>query len=306
MPPTLYSTHVYHLSGTNSFKNSPKNSILSKKGHRKVISNGGIDLSKIKAAILNGGMAKHSEIAKPKVCFQMSNKFLRQLLKKTAKQENATQFEKQSHLKFSITRKNSVKSFVPHSPADNENYKTNSPPKNSVLTFFSKEREMLGSKYKTECTKMDKQININAELIDPIYEERLKLISYISEYTKQHEEVPLTNLSYYKIIKIIGKGAFGVVSLGIHLLTGKQVAIKTIAKECMKDKLSKRKIFQEIFILKKIKHSNVIRLLEVFETKTDIMIVMEYAESNLITRGRLTTIAQNRRTFKQRESGTIV
>ena len=69
------------------------------------------------------------------------------------------------------------------------------------------------------------------------------------------------------------------VSLGRHILTGKQVAIKTIEKSCLKDKLSKRKVFQEIYILKKVRHSNVIKLLEVFETSESVMIVMEYAES---------------------------
>jgi len=45
------------------------------------------------------------------------------------------------------------------------------------------------------------------------------------------------------------------------------VAIKTIEKSYMKDDFSKRKVFQEVYLLKKIKHSNVIRLLEVFESQ---------------------------------------
>jgi serine/threonine protein kinase len=36
-------------------------------------------------------------------------------------------------------------------------------------------------------------------------------------------------------VKLIGKGAFGSVTLGIHKLTGKYVAIKTIDKSLMKD-----------------------------------------------------------------------
>ena len=45
----------------------------------------------------------------------------------------------------------------------------------------------------------------------------------------------------------------------------------------MKDEFSKRKVFQEVYLLKKIKHSNVIRLLEVFESQKHLLIVMEYA-----------------------------
>jgi len=40
-------------------------------------------------------------------------------------------------------------------------------------------------------------------------------------------------LNFYKFVKMIGKGAFGKVTLGIHKLTGKQVAIKTIEKNYM-------------------------------------------------------------------------
>ncbi len=78
-------------------------------------------------------------------------------------------------------------------------------------------------------------------------------------------------------MKLIGKGAFGKVTLGIHKLTGKYVAIKTIEKSYMKDDFSKRKVFQEVYLLKKIKHSNVIRLLEVFESSKHLLMVMEYA-----------------------------
>ena len=78
-------------------------------------------------------------------------------------------------------------------------------------------------------------------------------------------------------MKLVGKGAFGKVTLGIHKLTGKQVAIKTIEKSYMKDDFQRRKVFQEVYLLKKIKHSNVIRLLEVFESSKHLLMVMEYA-----------------------------
>lgn len=52
-------------------------------------------------------------------------------------------------------------------------------------------------------------------------EERDKLIKYIKLYTNKRLEVPVTTLDYYKFMKLIGKGAFGKVTLGIHKLTGK-------------------------------------------------------------------------------------
>jgi MAP/microtubule affinity-regulating kinase len=86
-------------------------------------------------------------------------------------------------------------------------------------------------------------------------------------------------MEYYKFVKLIGKGAFGKVMLGVHKLTGKQVAIKTIDKVHLVDDFSRKKLLREIYILKKIKHINVIRLLEVFETQNQVLMVMEYAGS---------------------------
>jgi MAP/microtubule affinity-regulating kinase len=84
-------------------------------------------------------------------------------------------------------------------------------------------------------------------------------------------------MEYYRFVKLIGKGAFGKVMLGVHKLTGKQVAIKIIDKDHLQDDFSRKKLLREIYILKKIKHINVIRLLEVFENSKQVLMVMEYA-----------------------------
>jgi 5'-AMP-activated protein kinase catalytic alpha subunit len=69
-----------------------------------------------------------------------------------------------------------------------------------------------------------------------LQEDREKLIAYIKHFTfSVRPEIPTTSVDYYKFLKLIGKGAFGKVTLGIHKLTGKQVAIKTVDKSLMKD-----------------------------------------------------------------------
>ena len=51
-----------------------------------------------------------------------------------------------------------------------------------------------------------------------------------------------TKIDYYKIGKVIGKGAFGKVNLAIHRLTGKFVALKSINKTYLTDESSLKKI----------------------------------------------------------------
>ena len=79
-----------------------------------------------------------------------------------------------------------------------------------------------------------------------LVEERDKLISYITHYVQLRKEIPVTSLDYYKFMKLIGKGAFGKVTLGIHKLSGKHVAIKTVDKSLMKDDYQRKKVLQEV------------------------------------------------------------
>lgn len=82
-------------------------------------------------------------------------------------------------------------------------------------------------------------------------------------------------MGLYKIGKMLGKGAFGRVNLGLHRLTRRLVAVKAINMEFMKDESSKKKMNNEISILKMLRHPNVVKLLETFDTDKHHLIVME-------------------------------
>ena len=133
-----------------------------------------------------------------------------------------------------------------------------------------------------------------------LVEERDKLISYITHYVQLRKEIPVTSLDYYKFMKLIGKGAFGKVTLGIHKLSGKQVAIKTVDKSLMKDDYQRKKVLQEVHLLKKVRHNNVIRLLEVFESPNHLLMVMEYAGG-----GDLLQYVKKRRRLEEPEARRI-
>ena len=107
--------------------------------------------------------------------------------------------------------------------------------------------------------------------------EREQLIKQNKIYLKTYRTIPPTTLQYYKFVELIGKGAFGKVPLSIHMLTGRYVAIKAIDKTYMRDSYSRKKVMQEVYILQKIRHSNIIRLYEVFEDDKYYFLVMEYA-----------------------------
>lgn len=107
--------------------------------------------------------------------------------------------------------------------------------------------------------------------------EREQLIKYLTEYSHIHKTVPKTTLQFYKIIKLLGRGSFGKVHLGIHLLTRKRVAIKCIDKQYILEEKAQAKVIQEIKILRGLSHKNIIKILEVFENKKYVFIVTDYA-----------------------------
>ena len=83
----------------------------------------------------------------------------------------------------------------------------------------------------------------------------------------------------YFLNEQIGSGGFAKVVLGIHIPTGEKVAIKIMdKKEILSDENNKIRVENEIKILKKVRHNNIIKLYEVMETPQKIYLVMEYCD----------------------------
>lgn len=106
--------------------------------------------------------------------------------------------------------------------------------------------------------------------------ESQKLAIFIAKYYSKHHEYPKTELSFYKVGRFLGKGAFGKVNLALHTLSGRLVAMKSFNKKKIDIEKLKRKINFETSILKSLYHVNVVKIYETFETPKFFMITMEY------------------------------
>lgn len=115
-------------------------------------------------------------------------------------------------------------------------------------------------------------------------------------------KAPQTTQNYYRYGKILGKGAFGKVNLGIHRLARGLVAIKSVNVKLLKDE-QKEKIYEEMAILKKTRHINICRLYDTFETDDHVMFVMELCSGgdllNYVRKRRKLTDEQSRYIFSQ-------
>mmetsp|Transcript_6606 Transcript_6606/g.14413 ORF Transcript_6606/g.14413 Transcript_6606/m.14413 type:complete len:635 (-) Transcript_6606:330-2234(-) len=83
--------------------------------------------------------------------------------------------------------------------------------------------------------------------------------------------------SLYRKERVIGKGAFGSVTLVSSVLTGQLAAMKTIDRTKLYTPNLKKTVEHEIKILKRLRHDGVVRLLEVIERPRSIHLVLEYA-----------------------------
>ncbi|KAE9398564.1 Pkinase-domain-containing protein [Gymnopus androsaceus JB14] len=78
----------------------------------------------------------------------------------------------------------------------------------------------------------------------------------------------------------VGEGTYAVVYRGREVSTGRRVAIKKIKVGQFKDGLDMSAI-REVKYLRELKHQNVIELLDVFSSKTNLNLVLEFLDSDL-------------------------
>ena len=88
--------------------------------------------------------------------------------------------------------------------------------------------------------------------------ESQKLSEYIKNYYKENKKYPETDLNFYKYGRLIGQGAFGKVNLGLNVLTGRVVAIKSFNKSSLNSNSENmKKILYETNLMKKLNHPNI-------------------------------------------------
>lgn len=76
----------------------------------------------------------------------------------------------------------------------------------------------------------------------------------------------------------MGKGNFGKVKLGMHVLTGEHVAIKILEKDLIFEKADIERITREMKIMKQIRHPHIVQLFEIVEKPKRLYFIMEYAD----------------------------
>ncbi len=125
-----------------------------------------------------------------------------------------------------------------------------------------------------------------------------KLSNYIKNYYKKFKKYPPTNIHFYKYGRLIGQGAFGKVNIGLNILSGRVVAIKSFNKaKLTTNSENMKKILYETNLMQKLNHPNITKILEMFEDDKFIFIIMEY-----INGGNLFSFVKKRRKLSEKIS----
>lgn len=112
---------------------------------------------------------------------------------------------------------------------------------------------------------------------------------------RQFNQPPPTTSEFYRIGRVLGKGAFGKVNFAMHKLSEQLVAIKSMSKETLQSEEDlRRRTKLEMGILQQSNHPNVVRLFDTFETEKHICFVME-----LCSGGDLFSYIKKRRRLKE-------
>ena len=111
----------------------------------------------------------------------------------------------------------------------------------------------------------------------------------------------------YTLGKTLGQGSFGKVKLAKHKTTGVEIAVKIVQKDSISDVEDVERVYRETFILTSLKHKNIIKLHEVFDTPKSILLAMEYADGgellDYVTERQRLTEVESCRFFHQIVSG---
>jgi len=104
----------------------------------------------------------------------------------------------------------------------------------------------------------------------------------------------------YEIKQELGRGAFSVVYLGVNKINKLSNAIKVINKKDL-GKDYEKNLKMEVDILKKVHHTNIIALKELFDTPDKLYLVME-----LVTGGELFDKIVEKGSYTESEASTLV
>ncbi|OMJ84280.1 hypothetical protein SteCoe_14624 [Stentor coeruleus] len=127
-------------------------------------------------------------------------------------------------------------------------------------------------------------ISLSSTIIQDFYTESSQSLDHWLMFLSQ-VSIMTTLQEDYVVIKEIDSGKFGTVYLCQDIITHEEYAMKKIFKKDFKNIKYLNQIFNEIAILRKLDHKNIIKLYKVYEDEKTICLILEYVQyGNMLKR----------------------
>ncbi len=91
------------------------------------------------------------------------------------------------------------------------------------------------------------------------------------------KELPHTLNARYKLGEILGEGGYSVVKMGISNIDKKKVAVKIVTRAGLKPE-DDAALRQEVKILERLQHKNIVHQIDFFEEEKYFYIILEYLD----------------------------
>jgi calcium/calmodulin-dependent protein kinase I len=118
--------------------------------------------------------------------------------------------------------------------------------------------------------------------------------------SKSSKKKDLSKITHkYDLKEVLGTGAFSEVCLAVNKETGKKFAVKCIDKKSLKGK--EDSLENEIAVLKRADHPNIVKMCEMFEDKNYLYLVMD-----LVTGGELFDRIVERGSYTEKDASECV
>lgn len=124
--------------------------------------------------------------------------------------------------------------------------------------------------------KPRRPISAKRESLHEPKDEKKLIPQFNIKAVKQFNSDSASSIHDYDFIKKIGKGAYAVVKLAVHLPSSEKRAVKLYDRSKLIDGTRKQSLIKEIKILKKIDHPNIIKFYESIDTAKYVYLSTEF------------------------------